>query len=161
MQMSIDTQGIVTDLCGKTDVSRINGHGNAALLQCLRNDSILQQYLEGHDFEGALVGGFKDHRAGGAGALHLEPARSADAPAVSGAETGEAKMRHRRREVVAELRGHGEKLLRHNAADGVNTEVLRRGVATTVAEKSRNGIGAAGFERLAEDVLLLGFLLAI
>src|SRR5665213_1950659 len=94
MQMSIDTQGIVTDLCGKTDVSRINGHRNAALLQCPRNDSVFQQYLEGHDFEGALVRGFKDHRAGGAGALHLEPARSADAPAISGAEAGEAKVRH-------------------------------------------------------------------
>jgi hypothetical protein len=63
-------------------------------------------------------------------------------------------VRHRRRKIVPELRRHGKKFLCHDAADGVDTEVLGRGVAAAVAKKAGNGVGAASLERLAEDVLL-------
>jgi hypothetical protein len=70
-------------------------------------------------------------------------------------------MGHGRREIVAQLRRHGEELLRHDAAHGVDAEVLGRGVAAAVAEEAGDGIVAAVFDRLTEDVLLHEGLLSL
>ena len=63
---------------------------------------VLDQKLEGDDFEGGFVGGFEDDGAGCSGLLDLEPAGSTDAPAVAGFEARETMLGHGCAEVVAE-----------------------------------------------------------
>lgn len=55
-----------------------------SLVECFGDDGVLEERLEGDDFEGVLVGGLQDDGAGSAGLLYLEPARGADAPPVAG-----------------------------------------------------------------------------
>lgn len=119
------------------------------------NDGVLDEDLEGDDLEGFLVRGFEHDSAGSAGLLHLEPARRADAPAVAGLEALEAELGPGCREIVAERFRRFEKGSIDDAADGVDAEVVRAGIATTITvEPGRRirGPAATGGQRLAEDV---------
>jgi len=117
-----------------------------------RDDGVLDEELEGDDFEGVLVGGFEEDGAGGSCLLDCEPARGADAPTVAGFEAGEAVLRHGGGEVVAEGFGGGKERGVDDAADGVDAVVVGAGVAAAVAVEAGHGLGAAGLERTAEDV---------
>ena len=70
-------------------------------VKLIRDYCILDQELEGDNLEGGLVGRFQDDGAGGSSLLDLEPAGSADTPAVAGLEAREAVLRHGSAEVVA------------------------------------------------------------
>ena len=120
------------------------------------DDGELNQELEWNDAEAVLVGRFEDDGAGCSGLLTLQPAVSTDAPAVAGFETGKAILRHGGGEVVAESLGGGEEWGVDDAADGVDTEVVRAGIAAAVAVKAGHGIAAAGVEGLAEYVFAAG-----
>jgi hypothetical protein len=122
----------------------------------LGDDGVLEEDIEGDDIEGVLVGGFEDDGAGSAGALDLEPSGGADAPAVACLEAGKAVLGHGRGEIVAETGGLGQEGVGDDAADGVHAEIVRAGVAAAIAEEAGEGVGAAGFQGLAEDVLLRG-----
>ena len=50
------------------------------------DDGVLDQKFEGNDFEGVLVSGFENDRAGCPGLLDFQPTGSTDAPAVAGLE---------------------------------------------------------------------------
>ena len=132
------------------------GRGSSHRLVELGGDhGMLEQDLEGDDLQGVLVGGLKDDLAGGPGLLDLEPAGGTDTPAVAGLEAGKAPVRMRGAEVVAKgLRGCEEGCV-DDAADGVLAAVFRAGVAAAVTVEAGEGLGAAGFERKAEDVFLL------
>jgi len=119
------------------------------------DDGVLDEKFEGDDFEGVLVGGFEDDRAGGTGSLDCEPTLSADTPAVAGFEALESILRHRCNEVVAESAGGFEEGLVDDAADGVDAVVVRAGVATAVAVEAGcrvSGLAATGGEGLAENI---------
>lgn len=124
------------------------------LVQGFRNDGVLKEEFKRDDFQGALVGGFEHDRASGTGLLHLEPACGADAPAVAGAEAGEAEMGHRCGEVIAQACGGLKELGGDDAADRMQAEIFGGGVAARVAEEAGDWVGAADLEGLAEYVFL-------
>ena len=122
-------------------------------MELVGDDGVLDKQFEGDDFESGLVGGFEDDGAGGPGLLYLQPAGGADTPAVAGLQAGEPVIRHGRGEVVAQgLRGI-EKRLVDDAADGVNAEIVRPGLAASGAIEAGHRGAAAGGEGLAEDVV--------
>ena len=133
---------------------RMKRHSGTESVQSLRNDSVGEKYLEGDDLQRGLVRGFQHYGTRSAGALHLQPSRRTHAPAIARLEPRETELRHGRREVIAQARGHGEKFLRDNAADGVQTEIVRAGVAAAIAKKAGHWLASAGFQRLPEDVFL-------
>jgi hypothetical protein len=124
------------------------------------DDRVLDEEFEGDDFEGVLVSGFEDDRAGGSGSLDGKPTVRADTPAVAGFETVEAVLRHWSGKVVTEGLGGGQERGVDDAADGVDAVIVRAGVATAVAVEAGRGVSrlaAADFEGLAEDVAGGGF----
>jgi hypothetical protein len=127
------------------------------LVKLVRDYGVPDQKLEGDDLEGGLVGGFEDDGTGCSGLLDLEPAGSADAPAVSGLEASEAVLGHGSAEVVAQSFGGGEEWGVNDAADSVDAEVVGAGLAAAGAVEAGHGFAAAGVERLAEDVFAAGF----
>ena len=66
------------------------------------DDGVLDEEVEGDDFEGVLMGGLEENGAGSSGLLDREPSGGADAPAVSGFEAGESILGHGGGKVVAE-----------------------------------------------------------
>jgi hypothetical protein len=48
------------------------------------DDGVLNEKFEGDDLQRVLMRGFEDDGARSAGLLDLEPARSTDAPAITG-----------------------------------------------------------------------------
>jgi hypothetical protein len=118
------------------------------------DDCVLEEKLEGDDFEGRFVRGFEDDGARSAGLLNVEPAACAHAPAVTRLEAGESVLRHGCREVVAEAGRGGKKLFCDDAADRVHAEVVGAGVATAIAIEAGYGVDTTGFEGLTEDVFL-------
>jgi len=123
-----------------------------ALVELAGDDGVLDQKLERNDLEGVFVSGLEDDRAGGSGLLDLEPAGRADAPAVAGFEAGEAKLRQRGTEIVAQSLGGFKEWSVDDAADGVDAMVFGARLATARAVKTRHRLAAADVERLAEDV---------
>jgi hypothetical protein len=82
----------------------------------------------------------------------LAPARRAEAPAVAGFQSRKTEIRHRRRQVVAACLAELEEFGGHHRADGMHADVLGRGVAAAVAEKSGQRPLAAGLQLLAQHV---------
>src|SRR4051812_24734867 len=81
-----------------------------------------------------------------------EPVHRGDAPTVARHEPGEAELRHRCAEVVADAALVVEELGGHDGADGVAAEVFRSGVATAVAVEAGERVGAAGLEVAAQHI---------
>jgi hypothetical protein len=121
------------------------------------NDGVLDKQLKWNDFQGGLMGGFEDDRAGGSGLLDLEPTGGADTPSVAGFEAGEAELRHGGGKIVAESLGCFEEGGVDDAADGVDAEVVGAGLAAAGTEEAGHGFAAADVERLAEDVFAAVF----
>ena len=114
---------------------------------------MLNQQIEGDDLEGVLVGGFEDDRARSARLLDLQPASSTHTPAVTRLQARETVLQHRGGEVVAKSFRGGKERGVDDAADRVDAEIFRAGLATAGAIEAGHGIAAAGGERLPEDVL--------
>jgi hypothetical protein len=74
--------------------AEIAGRNWQRLVELAGNDGVLDEKFEWNDFERVLVGGFEDDGTGGSRSLDLEPAGGTDAPAVTGFEAGETKLRH-------------------------------------------------------------------
>jgi hypothetical protein len=121
------------------------------------DDGVLDKEFKRDDLEGVLVGGFKDDRAGGSSLLDLQPTRGADAPAVTGFETGKAKLGHGSAEVVPESFGGFQERLVDDAADGVDAKVFGAGFAAAGAIETGHGLAAADVERLAQNVFTAVF----
>jgi hypothetical protein len=73
----------------------------AQLVELAGDHGVLDEKLKGNNLEGVLVGGFQDDGAGCTSLLNLKPARSTEAPAVTGFEACEAVLRYGSAEVVA------------------------------------------------------------
>ena len=130
------------------------------LVELVGNYRMLDQEFKGDNLEGSLMGGFEDDGAGSSRLLDLEPTGGANAPAVAGFEAGESVLRHRGAEVVTQLLGDAKELFSDDAADGVDTEVVRAGVATAVAVEAGRRIlrlTATDVQRLTEYVAAAGF----
>jgi len=127
------------------------------LVELAGDDGVLDEEFKRNDFEGVLVSGFENNRAGGSGLLDLQPAGSTDAPAVTWFETGETKLGHRGTEVVSEGFGGFEKGRVDDAADGVDSIVFGASLATAGSVEAGHGLAAADVERLAEDVFAAVF----
>ena len=112
----------------------------------------MDEKLERNDAQGIFVCSFQDNRAGRSGLLNLKPAGGTDAPAVAGLETRESVLGHGGDEVVAKGLGRGEEWGVHDAADGVDTEIVGAGVAATIAIEAGHRLTAAGLQRLAKDI---------
>jgi hypothetical protein len=121
------------------------------------DNRVLNEELEGNDFEGVLVSGFEDDGAGRAGLLDLKPAGCADTPAVAGFEAGESVLRHWGAEVVAEGFGGFEEGRVDDTADGVDAVVIGASFAAAGAVEAGHGLAAADVEWLAEDVFATVF----
>lgn len=126
------------------------------LVERIRNYSILNKNLKWHDGERGLVGGFEHNRTCRACLLNLKPARGADAPLVPWLEARKAELRHRGGEVVTEKLRDAQKLLVHDAADGVDTEVVGARLAATGTVEAGHGLAAAHIQGLAENISTTG-----
>lgn len=126
-------------------------------MQGIRDGSVPDKDLEGHDGQRGLMGRFENDRASGSSLLHLEPARCADTPAIARFQSGEAKLGHGRAEIIAELFGDTEEVFVHDAADGVDPKVIRSCLAAAGAVEAGHGLATAGLKRLAEDIFASGF----
>jgi hypothetical protein len=73
----------------------------------------------------------------------LLPTRRAQAPTVAGLKAGEAKLRHRRRQIITARFRKREKLRCHDSADRVAAYILLTGIVTTGAGKPL--VRGAGF----------------
>src|ERR1035441_6620545 len=114
------------------------------LVELVRDHGILDEQIEGDDLQRCLVRGFQHNSAGGSGFLHLQPAGGADAPAIAGFEALESVLRLRGGEVVAQRLRCRKKGLVNDTADGVYTEVVGAGFATSAAIEAGHGeIGRA------------------
>jgi hypothetical protein len=150
-------------LFGGTKLLRewIRGEAKAVrLVELAWDHCVLNEKLEGNDFEGVLVGGFEDDRAARASLLDLKPTRSTDAPAVAGLEAGEFILRHGGGEVVAKSLGGCEEGSVNDATNGVHARVVGTCFAATGAVEAGRRVfrlATAGVEGLAEDVFAAGF----
>src|SRR5574338_630474 len=113
------------------------------------------QRVEGAELDRERVGRLEDDTGRHAGLERLLPAIRAKAPAVTRDEPGEAELRPRRRQVVADRRTELQELVRHHRADGIDAEVVATGAPTAVAPEPGQGGEAAGLERPAEHVQAL------
>ena len=130
-----------------------------SLVELVGDDGVLDKQLEGDDLQRGLVGGFEDDGAAGSRLLDLQPARGADTPTVAGFEASEAVLGHGGGEVIAQRLRRGEEGLVDDTADGMDSEVIRAGLAAACAIEAGHWGTAAGGEGLAEDILAarLGF----
>src|SRR5829696_5934368 len=106
-------------------------------------DGVLAQRLDGHDLQRPLVRGGQDDARRGPRLVGLQPADGDHAPAVAGAQAGEAVLRSGRGQVVAELALHGEELGGDDRADGVRAQVLGPRGAVAVAVEAGQRVDAA------------------
>ena len=127
------------------------------LVKRVRDDGVFNQDFEWNNRQSCLVGRLKHDRATCPGLLDLKPSRSADAPAIAGFEARKAKLWHGRAEVVAEELGDAEELFVDDAADGVDAEVVRTGLAAAGAVEACHGLAAADLERLAKNISSASF----
>ena len=117
-------------------------------------DCVLLELVERHDFQRGLVGRVQRHFRRLAGKVGLKPACRAQAPALSGQKAGKAVFRARRRQVVADSFGIGEKFFSQHDTDGVAAKIIFGRIAATVPEKARDRLVATGHQRPAKHVEL-------
>jgi aminopeptidase N len=82
-------------------------------------DRVLPEHVQRDDLQRALVGRGQHHRGGGAVAMRAQPVRRGHAPSVPRHQPGEAELRHRRGQVVADAALMREELRGHHRADRV------------------------------------------
>ena len=104
------------------------------------------------DVEGRFVRGRQNYWRGMAGPGGLEPAESAEAPAIPRHEPREAPLGLRGDQIIADRHREGEEICRHHGADGVRSRIGGNRPAAAVAEKAGQRRQGTGSQRLAEDV---------
>jgi hypothetical protein len=139
----------------------ISDVGSLQVSQVVGNvDFVFHQRLEGHDLEGALVGGGQHHRGGATILVSPKPIQGGDAPAVAGQQPGKPILGNRRQQVITDGALVLEKLGGHHRTDRVTADVLGPAGATTVAVVTGEGLGAARLQLAAEHVAI-GHLVSI
>ena len=108
--------------------------------------------MQRHDVERARMGGRKTDLRGAAFVMGLKEAGGAEAPLIACRKPVKAELRSRGGKVVSHIFGIGQKLIRHDGADGVAAVILAAGIARPVPEKAGQGIFGAGQERPTEDI---------
>lgn len=125
-----------------------------ALMECLGDHGILQKQLKGNVLERGLMRCFQNHGAACARALCFQPSGGADAPTIARLEAWKTELRHGRGEIVTVPRRRLQKGFIDDAADGMDTGVVRAGIAAAVSIEAGQGIRAARLQRLSQHILL-------
>ena len=94
------------------------------------------QQRQGNMFEGGLVGGGQDHDGCGPGLVGFLPAQRAQTPAVAGLESGKAKLRAGRAQVVALCLGEGQKFFGDLGTYGMQADIFPAGIAAAIPIKA-------------------------
>ena len=94
------------------------------------------EHGERDDLQRTGVGGGKRNGRGDPGVETLEPARGADAPTVTGLQTGEVVLGHWSRKIVAGSAAVIEELRGDLDADRVAALIFGAGVAVTIAKEA-------------------------
>ena len=100
----------------------------------------------------AHMGGAKDDAWRLVCFKRLLPTRRAQAPTVAWFQAREAKLRHRRRQIITARFRKREKLRCHDSADRVAAYVLLAGIAAAIAIKPCHGRKRTDLKRLTEYV---------
>src|SRR4029078_1797757 len=82
------------------------------------------------------------------------PERRTQAPLVSLDQAGEAVLRHRRRQVVADCGGERQELVGHHDTDDVQAGIVAAVLAATRSVVARQGVERAQLQLLAEHIQL-------
>ena len=117
-------------------------------------DRVLLEEAQRDDLQRALVGRRQEHRRRDVVVVGLQPSRCHHAPAVPGVQAGEAELGHRRLQVVADGTLVEQEVLGHHGAHRMEPDVLLAARAAAVAVEAGQRLGAAGFDRTAENVAL-------
>ena len=112
---------------------------------------VTAQIVQVHPFQGTDVGGFEHHFRCGARIQGFLPPGGAEAPAVSGLESGETGLGAA--EVVADAPAELEELGRHPGAHHMGAQVIGTGVAAPVPVEAGERVEAARLQLLTENVL--------
>src|SRR5450755_164322 len=115
-------------------------------------DGMLAQHRQGHDLQGPLMGGGQHDVRRGAIMVGPQPVSRRHAPAVARHEPGKLKLRSRGAEVVADAALMLQEPGGHDRADRVVADVLRPGVAASVAIEAGDRVGAARFQLTTQHV---------
>ena len=115
-------------------------------------DGVLTEHVQRDDLQRALVGGGQHHRSRGALAVRAQPVRRGHAPPVPRHQAGEAELRHRRGQVIADAALMREELRGHHRADRVAAQVLGSGGAAPVPVEPGERIGSTWLELRAEHI---------
>jgi len=110
------------------------------------------QVVEIDPFERGLVAGGEADGRGHSGIERFLPAGNAEAPAVTGFQTGEVPFGGGGAQIIAPGGGEAQKLSRDFDADGVQAHITGTGAAVAVAVKSGHGLATAAGEGGSEDV---------
>jgi hypothetical protein len=110
------------------------------------------QIFQRNKLECVNVRGFEHDLWSHAGLERLDPARHAQAPPVTGLQSGKIILGHGRGEIISHRAAEGEKLFRRHNTNGMQALVIGAGAAITVAVKSRHGIAAAALQGLAKNI---------
>src|SRR5215207_4845437 len=121
---------------------------------CRDVHGVLVKRCHRHDLQRRLVGGGKYDRRSHAVVVGPGPVCRGHAPAVARHQSGEAVLRPRRRQVVADAALVVQELGRDHRADGVTSKVLRAGAAAAITIEPGHRVGAARLQVGAEDIAL-------
>ena len=115
-------------------------------------DGMLLQCCEWHDLQHRLIGGGQHDGRRDAVAVSSGPVHRRNAPAVARRESGEAILRSRSGQVVADAALVLEELGRDDGADGVAPDILRSGAAAAVAKEPGHRVRATRLQFAAKDI---------
>lgn len=127
------------------EIADVVGSIRAAFGQCIDRDDRQSCFIRRFQHDGGLD-------AIGVG---LQPPARTHTPAVTRLEPRESKLWMRGGEIVADRLLMLEEFSGHHRADRVRTEVIRTGIAVSVAVEAGQRLHTAHFEGLTEDVVLL------
>ena len=113
---------------------------------------VLAEHLEWDQVEDRLMRRRKHDRCGDTVVVGTEPVARRDTPAVSGNQARKVELGHGSRQIVSDPALMFEELGGHDGTYRVAANIACVGVARTLAEESRQGIHAAGVQRIAEHV---------
>ena len=116
-------------------------------------NGIFLQHFEWDDLQSPLVGRGKHDWRRHPVEMRPQPIRRGHTPPVSGNETGESILGHRRAQVVADLTLVIEKFFSDNRANRVTSDVFHACGAITIPVEAGERVGAAWVQIAAEDVL--------
>jgi len=113
---------------------------------------VRSQVFQRNEFQRGGVRGFKIDRGRAIVIKRAFPTRDADAPFVTGLESGKSPFRSRRYQIVSIEHGEIQKLARDFHAHRVQSDIFRSGATKSVAIESCHGIATTGSEFSPENV---------